>query len=213
MYGIKSLDELNVNEIQKTASKYKIASNESFILDTSFRAFLITLPIIDSNCLRDSSIYLQCHIRQNHLQPLQIMYFDKNNILVSYHINCEIPGFPNLKWNKTGNFNTFIPRSTTYSDSYMRFDDLVMYISDCNSQQIQYADFKDADYNIVVVWCKFMGRQSKRMIKLVKENLRLNQSKKVNLLFVNIDNFGVKYFYPTFCEPEEPAARQCGQYP
>jgi hypothetical protein len=194
MYGIRPLEELNAKEVQKIASKYKIASNESFLLDTSFRALLITLPTIDSNCLQDLSIYPFCNIRKNHLQPMQIMYFDKNNTLVSYHVNCDMSGFPNLKWNDTGNFNTFIPRSTTYPDSYVKFDDLAMYISNCNSQQIQYADFNDADYNIVIFWCKCFGRQSKRVIKLVRENLQINHSEKVNLLFVNIDNFGVKYF-------------------
>ena len=51
----------------------------------------------------------QAKLLNNHLQMLQAMYFDRAGRLVSFHLNCYAEGFPNLKWNKYGAFNSFPP--------------------------------------------------------------------------------------------------------
>ncbi len=43
------------------------------------------------------------------------------------------------------------------------------------------------DYHVIVYWNRFMGRQSKRLIRLVQQNSK-NTDKKVKILYVNTDN-------------------------
>jgi hypothetical protein len=190
MYGVNSLKQLSNSQIIKTAKKYKIQSADLYLLDTSYRAYLQSLPKTDSNCLKIPSRIYQCHIRHNHFQPLQIMFFDKNDDLVSYHVNCDIAGFPNLKWNYSGNFNSFLPKSTTYCDPFAKFDLLSLYIKMPDERNINISSFKKNEYNVVVFWCRFMGRQSKRLVKFVYSYLKANKNHTYNILFVNVDSFG-----------------------
>src|SRR5699024_3760469 len=45
-------------------------------------------------------------------QPIQILYFDKNGKLTSFHANCYAKGgLGHLNWNTNGRFNHFIPIS------------------------------------------------------------------------------------------------------
>jgi hypothetical protein len=176
------------------ALKYGIDENELFILDTSYHSYLSKIPVIDSNCIKINNNKYRCTIRKNHLQPLQIMYFDKQDCLISYHLNCNVPVFINLKWNNTGNFNSFIPKSTSFCDPYVRFSDIIKYIKSMDGNQIEIRNFQNDDINIVVFWCRFMGRQSRRVVELVKDNLKLNQNKRVKVIFVNVDNFGVRNY-------------------
>jgi hypothetical protein len=122
------------------------------------------------------------------------MFFDKNNNLVSYHVNCDIAGIPNLKWNYSGNFNTFIPKSTTYCDPFVKFGSLSSFIKMPDERNINLSDFKKNEYNVVVFWCRFMGRQSKRLVKFVYSYLKPNKNHTYNILFVNVDNFGFYNF-------------------
>jgi hypothetical protein len=40
-----------------------------------------------------------------------------------------------------------------------------------------------------VYWNRFSGRQSKRLVRVVKDNVRLAKEKKVMVIYVNSDNF------------------------
>ncbi len=193
LYGVKVPKTLDAGKIQRVAIRYGIQPEELFVLDTSYHEFLSTLPSVDSNCIEIQQNKYQCNIRKNHFQPLQILYFDSSGMLVSYHLNCDIPGFPNLKWNYFGNFDVFLPKTTSYCDSLVRFENLIKFLRMSNEQGAIEGNFTMDDYQIVVFWSKFMGRQSKREIRTVRENLDLNLDKKVNVLFVNTDNFSVKY--------------------
>ena len=194
IYGVNSLKQLSSSQMIKTAKKYKIKPTDLYLLDTSYLAYLHSLPKIDSNCFKDPPRRYQCYIRKNHFQPLQIMFFDKNDVLVSYHVNCDIGGFPNLKWNYSGNFNSFLPKSTTYCDPFVKFDLLTPYIKMPDERNMNISDFKKNEYNVVVFWCRFMGRQSKRLVKFVYSYLKANNNHTYNILFVNIDNFGFSNF-------------------
>ena len=46
----------------------------------------------------------------------------------------------------------------------------------------------DFDYVVVVMWSRFMGRQSKRLINLVQDNVNLAGNNKVKVLYVNNDD-------------------------
>lgn len=44
------------------------------------------------------------------------------------------------------------------------------------------------DYFVVVQWNRFMGRQSKRLIRIVQQNSLLAEDVNVRIIYVNTDN-------------------------
>lgn len=174
-YGFKQPKARSNEAIQQFAARYKIPSGKSFLLDTSFLTFARN---IDTT---------QKEIINNHLQPLQALYFDKSGRLVSYHINCNAVGFPNLKWNKDGLFDTFPPKKRAPVDSLLTFKELLQFVRTFDNKAVDPSGYAKADYNVVVFWSVFTGRQSKRFIELIKSNEKLAKGKSVNVLFVNND--------------------------
>jgi hypothetical protein len=55
-----------------------------------------------------------------------------------------------------------------------------------------FPDLRTYDYTVLVYWCRFMGRQSKRLVRVVQDNVRLGEGKKIMVLYVNTDNFWVE---------------------
>lgn len=169
--GLKQGKSLARNEIQRAAKKYKIQADELFEIDTSYFTFVY----------RFDSLY-PVEVK-NHLQPLQALYYDSTGNLISYQVNCSVGGFPNLKWNQQGAFNQFPPRTQARLDTLFDLETQLSFLEPTIP-----ATYFDADYLVIVHWSRFMGRQSKRLIKQVRENSRLYHSGNVKLLFVNTDN-------------------------
>jgi hypothetical protein len=42
---------------------------------------------------------------------------------------------------------------------------------------------------VVVFWTRFMGRQTKRFVETVQQNVNLSKGKAVNVIYINNDNF------------------------
>jgi hypothetical protein len=42
---------------------------------------------------------------------------------------------------------------------------------------------------VVVFWTRFMGRQTKRFVETVQQNVNLSKGKPVNVIYINNDNF------------------------
>jgi hypothetical protein len=176
MYGIKSPKKLNQTEIASQAEKYKIPLENSFELDTAY--FFEYLKSFDQKRFsREIS---------NHSQPLQTLYFDKNGRLQIFYINCYAGGFPNLAWNKEGQFNSFPPKPQAPLDSLVNFQTLSRYLKPLPTTRLE--NKISADYTIVVFWNRMMNRQSKQFIQLVQENAGKAKDQKVQLLYVNTDN-------------------------
>jgi hypothetical protein len=194
-YGMKLPKMLNKHQILSCAGKYDIPADQVYILDTSYSKYLKTLPVFDSAMIADTAHKWAYHVRHNHGQPLQALYFDRENKLVSFHINCDIKGFPNLNWNYSGNFNTFIPKTTTYIYPLVTFDKILPYIRTIDDQPLNPEAFKDKDFNIVVFWGRISGRQSKRLVRTVRENLKLANDQRYNILYVNDDNIQSRDFF------------------
>ena len=176
LYGLKQPKTRATKKIQKFADKYNIPTNNSFVLDTSYLTFLHKLDTT------------QRGLAKNHFQPLQALYFDKTGQLVSYHINCYAGGFPNLQWDRDGLLDTFVPKSQTPVDTLLTFDKQLQFIRTFDNKTLNLTEYSKADNNVVIYWSIFMGRQSKRLIKYIKDNCDLAGGKSVNLLFVNNDN-------------------------
>lgn len=121
-------------------------------------------------------------IRHSLYQPIQILYFYKND-LVSYHINCTAPskGF-NLDWNYQGRFDSFPPVSPVevndYSLSLVDYRNIYLEIAENNG------------YCVVVFWTNMLYKFSRAAILTVIENIeRYASNMDVKLYFVNNDMF------------------------
>jgi len=180
MYGIKKTKSLTEEKIIEQAKKYNIPLANNYVLDTSFYHFLASL--------KDTSLAIA---KNNHAQPLQVLYYDKlkNWQMVSYHANCYTGGFPNLKWNRNGVFNSFIPEQQAPLDDLLTVKKHLEYVRSLTG--VQPFNTINYDYIVIVYWSKFMGRQSKRLIKLVQDNAKLAIDKKVKVIYVNNDNFSI----------------------
>ena len=169
--GLKKGKELTQNQIQEQALKYGINKSESFEIDTSYFSYVMNKETATEEQIK------------NHIQPLQVLYYDKNGDLISYNVNCSVGGFPNLKWNKYGAFDEFPPISQTKVDSLIGLNEHLALIQNTDTIATQ-----NYDLFVLVHWSRFMGRQSKRLINEVKNNISLNEKHKVKVLYVNTDN-------------------------
>ena len=105
---MKKMKKLSDNQILKQGSKYNIPAKDAYVLDSGYVNFIFSL---DSVRYQKES--------HNHFQPLQALYYDQTGHLISFHINCNAGGFPNLKWNRFGAFDEFIPKQQTPPDSIL----------------------------------------------------------------------------------------------
>ncbi|MCF6169798.1 MAG: hypothetical protein L3J66_02320 [Bacteroidales bacterium] len=174
-YGFKQVKPRSDQTIREYANRYKIPSGESFLLDTAFLTFARTFDTTQKEVIK------------NYLQPLQAFYFDKQGSLLSYHVNCYVSGFPNLKWNGQGHFDTFPPEKQAPTANLLHFRELLQFIKNFDNKAVDPSGYAKADYNVVVFWSVFSGRQSKRFIRLIKRNGELAKGKTLNFLFVNND--------------------------
>lgn len=103
--GLKKGKELTPEEIISQAKKYSIQATDCYEMDTTYMTYVFAI---------DTAYKIE---RKNHFQPLQALYYDSTGKLVSYHVNCSVGGFPNLKWNKFGAFDEFPARSQAKLDT------------------------------------------------------------------------------------------------
>jgi hypothetical protein len=128
---------------------------------------------------------------KHHLQPLQASYYNKEGKLISFHINCNAPGFPNLNWNYKKAMEAFPPASQVPVDTLLNLQRHLMLLKSNSSKQIETQ--KDFDYFIIVNWAGFLKRQSIGLINAVNENIKLNlEHKKVTIIYVCSDNVFVE---------------------
>ncbi len=187
MYGLRTRYEAVSDETRTGyARDYGVPLDEWYELDGTFAEYLIQHYLVG----RDSAEQkLYRDAMNNHVQPLQAMYFDRAGRLVSYHVNCYAGGFPNLKWNHDDAFASFPPASVTPLDTLVSLQDLLPHVKNPGGETSA-CQFDSADYTVVVMWPVFMGRQSKRLIKTVKKNLvTAPDTLRTELLLVNNDAF------------------------
>jgi hypothetical protein len=175
LYGIKNPKKLDDQTIIRYSEKYHIPITDNYKLDTAYLTFLSSLD----------SITFKEQIK-NHYQPLQVLYYHKTGQLESFQINCYAGGFPNLNWNRDGMFTTFPPGKQAPIDSIISLDLQLKYIHPL-SRTIS-CSIENYEYIVIVYWSRFMGRQSKRLIHLVQENIKLAKEYKVKIFYVNTDN-------------------------
>ncbi len=179
-YGIKQPRLLTRQEISNRSAKLNIPEELSYILDKNYFYALgqkdTLKPLLEKKCSAMISKYQQ---------PLQVMYFDEEGKLVSFHNNCYAGGFPKLNWNRDDQFDKFIPPTTIpITDTVLNLDFLLQYLQPLNDIN----SFQKSKLTVIVFWCDFMLKQSKVLIKIVKKNLLLDSTHSARLFFVNTDN-------------------------
>lgn len=173
--GIKEPKSVNENVIFHYSENFNIPKTDCYELDTSFVSYLLSLDIAK----------YKTQIK-NHYQPLQVLYFDRSGQMVSFQVNCYAGGFPNLKWERDNTLSTFPPKQQAPIDSILPLAEQLKYLRPL-SKTTELASDK-YDYIIVVYWSKFMGRQSKRLIRFVQGNCKLSRGKQVKIIYANNDN-------------------------
>lgn len=174
-YGLKTIKPLTSEEIIRQGKKYKIPVSEAYELDSTYYTFIKSL---------DTNRFNQ--VIKDHFQPLQAIYYDKIGQMCSFHINCYCGGFPNLKWNRNGNFDVFLPKQQAPIDSIFTLEKQLSFIQPLAHQDS--LNITPFDYVVVVHWNRYMGRQSKRLIEIVQNNARLTNRERVKIIYVNSDN-------------------------
>jgi hypothetical protein len=174
-YGLKTIKPLTSEEIIRQGKKYKIPVSEAYELDSTYYTFIKSL---------DTNRFNQ--VIKDHFQPLQAIYYDKTGQMCSFHINCYCGGFPNLKWNRNGNFDVFLPKQQAPIDSIFTLEKQLSFIQPLAHQDALI--ITPFDYVVVVHWNRYMGRQSKRLIEIVQNNARMTNRERVKIIYVNSDN-------------------------
>lgn len=150
---------------------------QAYLIDTAYYHFL---NVQDTLQFRTE--------KKNHYQPIQTLYYGHGSQPESWIINCYTQGFPNLKWNKDGKFNSFPPNAPTPLDTLVSFEKLM-----AHARPLFEADSKtvlktgpDQPYTVVVYWNRMMFRQCKRLNRYVQDNL-MKTGKPYRLLYINND--------------------------
>ena len=175
LYGMKKIKTVNEKTIVQYAKKYNIPAVDSYELDTAYFTYLFS---------HDTTKY-KSQIK-NHYQPLQALYYDNLGQLTSFQVNCYASGFPNLQWDKNEIMTTFPPKQQASVDSIVQLDTQMKYLKPL-SQTVKLSN-DSYDYIIIVYWNRFMGRQSKRLIRFVQDNSKLDTVRKIKIIYANTDN-------------------------
>ncbi len=176
LYGMKKIQTVNNKTIIEYSKKYGIPQNENYVLQKSYTKLLSSFD----------KIKYKEQIK-NHYQPLQALYYDKKGNLKSFQVNCYAGGFPNLDWNRGKIMTTFPPKQQAPIDNIISLDTLMNYLNPLTvTRPIKNENY---DYTVIVFWSIFMGRQSKRLIHIVQNNVQLEKNERIRVIYVNTDNF------------------------
>lgn len=176
LYGIKKNRTIDEQTIARYSKKYNIPTADSYELDGVYFSNLISLDTVKYK----SQI-------KNHCQPLQALYYDSLGYLKSFQLNCYAGGFPNFKWTRNGIMTTFPPKPQAPVDSLVSLETQLKYLKPLS--QTAKLSISRYDYIVIVYWSRFMGRQSRRLVRSVQENAKLGKDKNLKILYANTDNF------------------------
>lgn len=181
-YGVKQPKQLTASQIQHSAVKYGADTNRLYVADT----FLIKL-LKDSIETKTVTKHISPEIKKELLQPLQYMLFDNDGKLIKFMTNCyAMPGIAGLRFDK--GFDVFPPDVPGDVDSNFTFSQLAPYLLPTESTK---PTIKNADYTCVVVWNRYMTRNTRRLIKAINNNLQqYTKDKRIAVYYVNNDDIG-----------------------
>lgn len=171
MYGIRELKEFNLNEYN------------SFIKGINTSGLICTSYYADTNaykCIR--AITANKKAKKNLSQPIQILYFQDND-LVSFQANCYAKGsLSNLNWDYDNRFQKFIPKTATNIDT---FNVTLNTYATCYLPNIIAPKTK---YCVVITWTLALEKISKDAIETVFTNIKkFNKNQETTIYLINND--------------------------
>lgn len=177
MMGVRSARPLTEKEHQRFLKKLGAASDLTYSADSSYLFALKKL-------YPDSAQHRQM---KNHYQPIQVLYFGHSSLPSFSMINCYAGGFPKLNWNEGGRFDTFPPLIGSPVDTIFTLETLLKNIKPYNGTKVLKSG-QEEPYTAVFYWCRWNFRESKRLHRLVKENLNKSHLP-WRILYVNTDQY------------------------
>lgn len=174
--GIKDARKLTDAQIIKASRKFKIDQNANYRLDPSYFSYIINLDTTKFKAQQ-----------KNHIQPLQALYFNAQGQLVKFYLNCYAGGFPNLKWNRNGNLDTFLPKDQAPTDTLLDLEKQLSFLKPVGVSPKEIS-IQNYDYLVFVYWNKCTKRHSRSLIKNINKNISKATNTKVKLIYVNYDN-------------------------
>lgn len=175
--GVTKFKQLGNEEMKSFLKQQKINDSVIYFVDKDYKMQLLSLT-------NDTALI------KNYLQPLQASYYNKEEKLISFHVNCNAPGFPNLNWNYKHVMEIFPPKTQTPVDTLLNLQTHTRYLK--SNTQPGYGEM-NFDYFIIVYWAAFLKKQSIGLINAVNENIKLNfTDKKIKIIYVCTDNMYVE---------------------
>lgn len=185
LYGYKEPKHLQEVKLQRLGKQLDIAPNVAYKIieyrdiDSMYRV-ASRIKSSDTTLIHDLN------------QPLQVRAYQGNE-LVFIRINCNVAsGFPKLNWNFDGAFDHYPPKSQFKVDSAMSFKNEVESWSKYNSTVVPRVVNDQDDLTIVIFWARMLKKQSKHLIKTIKNYKEEHLEKKIMIYYVNTDNLFVE---------------------
>jgi len=173
LYGIKPNKNVQVNECLDEIQKWYPQSKVGVLDKAYFESFGSSAN--DSSC---------SPLASERLQPLSIHIYDRHQ-QVFFATNCYAGGFPNLKWERVGNFSEFPPLSLVQTMSNIT-----------ETQHLKFAQLTNHKLDnqkrfVVVLHVTFnMKRQSKRLVRFITKELSERNDTEVIILHSPIFQMG-----------------------
>ena len=188
LYGIRDTKKIGNREILDFAKKSGIGQENIYVL--SFPENKTPAKDNTKIAIGNGNVCTSDPVEYLHGQPLQALYFNCHGQLISFHNNCYTGGFPNLKWDRNDLFSVFPPRSRIPVDSVYTLEKVLENVYSPDGEKATARIKSDCSYYCVVFWNVFMSRQSKRLIRLVQDNLKLvHEPDCVEVFYINDDNY------------------------
>jgi len=173
IYGIHYQKNLDYNEIEEFIVRNDLSEYQNLFIKENYYECINKLDLPG-----EEKRYL--------LQPLQVFYFDSSKQLLSYHVNCNAGGFPNLKWDREKHFDQFPPVSQTKLSKNITAD-LILGLS--NSLSSVDLTIDEGNFYVIVYWNLFLERQSKRLIDIVLKNIETHKMENRTKVFLINNDF------------------------
>lgn len=175
MMGVKNPKTMDEKLHARYLKKLKAPADQAYLLDTNYVHFL---EIKDTVNFREQ--------KKNHFQPIQVLYYGHRQYQEAWFINCYAPGFPKLNWNSENRFATFPPKTAAPLDSLISFDQLIGHAQSFKNHPKHKVGEKEP-YTVVFIWNRFLKKESKRLHKILLENLKMCPEP-YRIIYINNDN-------------------------
>lgn len=166
--GFRNQKTLSKEKIVKLSKRFKVPVNNLFMVEPSFYN-----EIVKNKNLSKKD-------KQNLEQPNQILVFDKDKNNVTNLIDCNIGGFPILKWNRFKGMDSIpIKQGFFYTTPVFLSKNELDHISIKVTDESHFESTQNPSYFYYILWSRVLFRNSKKMIKQVNKNLKIAKSNNI----------------------------------